>query len=136
MQKNNGFILITTLIFLLIITMLMINLFAASGLESKMAANFQNKAVAELDAENNLTKAEGLIIKNSKSSQNSMPYSWQPWHDSLCPPNSDCYLITAHGAEHRVKCTLQAIYVLEFRAQADQRILRRHYQLSWWPQVC
>ncbi len=136
MQNNHGFILITTIILLLITAMLMINLLSTSGLESKMAANFQSKSRAELDAENNLSRAETLIVQQFQSPPNSNKYSWQPWLDPGCPKNSGCFLVIAKGQEQSAQCTLQAIYVLEFQSQQNQRILERHYQLSWWPQAC
>lgn len=136
MQKNAGFILMTTLILLLIITLLILNLFSTAGLEAKMAANFQNKATAEVEAENNLKLAETLISRQVKSPANSSNYFWQSWLDSHCPANSTCFKVTAVGKGQHFSCTLQSIYVLEFQTQQNQPILERHYRFSWWPEAC
>ena len=134
MLRQRGFILMTTLILLLIISLLMINLFATSGLESKMTSNFQNKIRAEIEAENNLHLAEIAIVNavNPRAAN----ATWQRWLNPNCPVDSECFLITVTGKSQSAQCTLQAIYVLEFSLHDNQRRLAHHYQLSWWPQDC
>lgn len=130
LQCQRGFILVTALLLLTIITLLVLTIFTNSHLEIKMAAHYQNKMFAFQTAENQLVAAEHYILQQQQDK--SANYNYSKWRGNPCPLQAQCFLITAVGHYQQAVCTLHALFVLEFQQQNNQLVLLKGFQQSWW----
>jgi type IV pilus assembly protein PilX len=103
-KLNSGFILVTALLFLLILTLLAVGILQNSLISIKITSNYQAQTFAFQTAENNLKQAE-LELENGTISNGVTEIS-----NAMC--GVKFYRIIASGEYHGAKSKLQSTYAI------------------------
>lgn len=102
---ESGAILVTTLLFLVIVTLLTLSVIQVGLLETKMSQNYQDKIFATQMAEIKLVQLEERLRKGGVANSQMTLIS-----DTLC--GVKFYRVTAVGTYHTANSTVQSTYVV------------------------
>ncbi len=103
---ESGAVLVTTLLFLVIVTLLTLSVIQVGLLETKMSQNYQDKIFATQMAEIKLVEIEKQLLQGKSQSSGQVILI----SDELC--GVKFYRVTATGTYHNANSTVQSTYAM------------------------
>lgn len=121
--KDQGFVLVLTLLYLSIITLLVNEMFTDGVMQTRIAINHHQSAIAWQNAESALMMGESQIKTGIDQGQGSLPDQSGDYKFNLDTVHQQCgfnfYQVTANGIYLNAKVSLQSLWALPNGSQFD-----------------